>query len=307
MSRDVVVPARFARTIREVFGARGEAWLDRLPALLAACEGRWSLRAGPPFPNLTYAYVAPAVRGDGMAVVLKLGVPSRELTAEIAALRVFDGTGAVRLIDADPDAGVLLLERLSPGTSLLRMSGEDDEQATRIAARVMRSLWKPPPAAGSLPTVAGWAAGFGRLRARFDGGTGPLPARLVEQAEAQFAALTGTAVVPVLLHGDLHHDNVLLGGETWLAIDPKGLIGEPAYETGALLRNPPGLHLRPDLDRLLARRLAVLSEELGFEPERLRAWAFAQAMLSAWWSVEDHGHGWEPAILLAEHFAGPRV
>jgi len=106
---------------------------------------------------------------------------------------------------------------------------------------------------------------------------------------------------PVLLHGDLHHDNILAAErQPWLAIDPKGLVGEPEYEVGALLRNPmPGLLAIPHPERVLARRLDILAESLGFDRDRLRAWGLAQAVLAAWWSIEDHGQGWETWIACA--------
>jgi streptomycin 6-kinase len=114
---------------------------------------------------------------------------------------------------------------------------------------------------------------------------------------------------PVLLHGDLHHFNILAAErQPWLALDPKGVVGEPAYEVGALLRNPyPEFLTWPNLDRVLARRVNQLAEELGFDRERLVGWGFAQAVLSGWWSYEDHGHGWESGIALAELFARLRV
>ncbi len=110
---------------------------------------------------------------------------------------------------------------------------------------------------------------------------------------------------PVLLHGDLHHDNILAAErEPWLAIDPKGIVGEPAYEVGALLRNPlPGLLARPEPGRVLARRIEQLAAELGFDRARIRGWALAQAVLSAWWSYEDHGDGWRETIACAELLA----
>ena len=90
-------------------------------------------------------------------------------------------------------------------------------------------------------------------------------------------------------HGDLHHGNVLSATrEPWLAIDPKGVAGEPAYEPGALLRNPfPHLLELPDVRRLTSRRLDILAGALAVDRDRLRAWAFAQAVLSAVWHIED--------------------
>ena len=298
------IPDNFARTMVEVYGEEGAAWLQRLPGLLAECARRWSLTVLPPFVPLSYNYVAPVVRADGTAVVLKVGFPGRELRTEIAALQLYDGHGIAQLLDADADRGALLLERLVPGTPLARLA--DDAEATSIAAQVMRQLWRPVPPDHAFPTVADWAAGLSRLRARFGGTTAPLPTPLVEQAEQLFAELIGSMGDPVLLHGDLHHDNILMAQrQPWLALDPKGVVGEAAYETGALLRNPAGRVLQaPDPRRMMARRIDQLAAELGFDWERIRGWALAQAVLSAWWSIEDHGYGWEDAIAYAEILAG---
>jgi streptomycin 6-kinase len=114
---------------------------------------------------------------------------------------------------------------------------------------------------------------------------------------------------PMLLHGDLHHDNILAAQrEPWLTIDPKGLVGEPAYETGALLRNPlPQLLEVPQPGRVLARRVNQLAEELDFDRARVRGWGLTQAVLSAWWSVEDFGDVSDFAIACAELLASIKV
>jgi streptomycin 6-kinase len=240
-------------------------------------------------------------------VVLKAGVPHKELFSEIAALKVYDGSGAARLLQADAEQGVFLLERLRPGTVLTTLADEThDEEATSIAASVMLALWKPAPEGSTFPTIADWAQGMQRLRSRFNGGVGPFPVRLVEEAEGLFTDLLFSMAPPVLLHGDLHHDNILAAeGAPWLAIDPKGIIGEPAYEVGALLRNLwPERHRLSNPSRILERRLSILSEELGLDRERLRGWAVAQAVLSAWWSVEDNEDGWQPTIAIAKMLSG---
>ena len=227
----------FGRLTVEVYGETGREWLQRLPDLLTHCAARWALTLEPPFDPLTYNYAAPAVRADGTRVVLKVGVPCRELATEVEALRLFDGQGAVRLLDADADKGILLLERLMPGAPLL--SVPDDGQATGIAASVMQGLRRPAPAGHTFPTVAEWFAGLARLRAQFDGGTGPFSTRLVEEAEALSAELIQSTAETALLHGDLHHGNILRAGRApWLAIDPKGVVGDPAFEPSAFLLNP---------------------------------------------------------------------
>lgn len=296
------VPDPFAKTIVGTFGAAGDEWLQRLPAILTQCAQRWSLTVMPHFSNLSYNYVAPARRADGTAAILKLGVPNAELRNEIEALRLYDGRGICRLLDFDLDLGALLLERLQPGVMLSTIT--DDEQAISLAAQVMRQLWRPAPPTHSFPTVAKWAKGMERLRTTFDGGTGPFPAKLVEEAERLFAELIPSMGEPMLLHGDLHHYNILTAErEPWLAIDPKGLVGESAYETGALLRNPFGIEKRPDLVQFTTRRIDQLAAELHMDRARIRGWNVAQALLSVWWDYEDNGDNWRAGISFAEQMA----
>jgi len=307
---DGTLPEGFVRTVRSTWGEPGRQWLRALPALLEDCARRWSLTPAPPFPNLTFHYVAPAVTADGTEVVLKVGVPNKGLRSEAAALRAFDGRGSVRLLDADPEAGLLLLERLRPGAVLTDLAHEaHDDEATRIAASVMRGLWRPAPPGHNFPTTTDWGEGFARLRTRFGGGTGPLPAARVEEAEALFADLLASSAPPMLLHGDLHHDNILSAGRNpWLAIDPKGVVGEPAYEVGALLRNLwPDRHTHQNPARLLERRAHQLTDELGLDRARVRGWAVAQAVLSAVWGVEDSDEGWDGALADAETLAAIKV
>ena len=144
------------------------------------------------------------------------------------------------------------------------------------------------------------------MRTKFDGGTGPFDAKLVETAESLFTDLLASTDKPVLLHGDLHHFNILSAGGGWLAIDPKGVVGEPAYEVGALLRNPtPHIFNEPELGRITARRLDILAEALVLDRERLRQWSLVQAVLSAWWGYEDGGDeaDWQPTMYLASVLA----
>jgi len=193
-----------------------------------------------------------------------------------------------------------LLERIRPGVPLVNLA--DDDQRTYIAAEVMQHLWRPVTEDHPLLTVENWTAGLTKLRPHFHGTTGPFPEYLVDAAEAIFAEFIPSQGERCLLHGDLHHWNILSGTrQPWLALDPKGVIGEREYETGALLRNPDlSGFSRKDLKGLQKRRVAILAEILGFDRQRILGWGVAQAVLSAWWSVEDHGDFWQGAILCGE-------
>lgn len=193
----------------------------------------------------------------------------------------------------------MVLERLKPGTPLSQVA--DDAGATSIAARLMRELWRTVPANHTFPTIREWADGLKQLRPLFGGGTGPFPEHLVRQAETLFEELLDTMSVPVLLHGDLHHDNILAAERRpWLAIDPKGVVGEREYEVGAFMRNPlPRLLRDPQLARTLARRADQFADELGFDRKRILAWSFAQAVLAAWWAFEDTDPNWQQWLVCA--------
>ena len=297
------LPEEFVRNTIALRGAEGAGWLGRLPATLAFCEGRWSVSVGPPFPKLSHNYVAPALQADGTAAVLKLSLPNSDFRAEAEALRLFGGRGAARLLELDLERGAMLLERLEPGVPLT--SVRDDEEATSIFADVLKQLWRPVPPDHPFPTVSEWARGMERLRSNFGGGTGPLPSPLVERAEALFTELLPSQSKPVVLHGDLHHFNVLAAQrEPWLAIDPKGVVGEPAYDTGALLHNPTGLLNTSHPGRVLDRRIDLLAEELDLDRSRVREWAISQAVLAAYWGWEDSGRVWEEALAFAELLSG---
>ncbi len=297
------IPEDFARTQISLRGDAGAAWLNRLPGLTNEFARRWSIKVSPPFPNLSYNWVAPATREDGNHTVLKLSFPGdKEFVTEAAALEAFDGRGICRLLEIDRGKGAMLLERLQPGGRLTAV--EDDEEATSIAAGVMKRLWRPAPANHAFPSVSDWAQGFDRLRHRFGGGTGPMPKELVQEAESLFADLLATEGEPLLLHGDLHQENVLSARrEPWLAIDPKGVVGEAAYDTAALLHNPVEMLGVPDPKRRTERRLDVLSEKLGLDRDRIRAWGFAQAVLAAYWCLEDSGQVWSEALSFAKLIA----
>lgn len=295
----IVLPPRFPETICGVYGEEGQKWLEQLGLLLQVCEHRWALEIQYETPyTLSYNYVTPVVLPGGAPAVLKLGVPGKENRTEIEALSMFAGEGMVRLLDADPDQGLMLLEKVMPGVTLDAV-GQEEEQ-TRAAVEVLGRLRRTNSASSLFPTVADWFEGLGRMREHFHGGTGPLPEKLVELAEAWSAKLISTIREPRLLHGDLHHGNILSAArEPWLAIDPKGVIGETEYECIAYLRN----HLpKGDEQDTLRRRVEHLVKGLDVQRDRVLAWGLSHSILSAWWHLGENTEGWEDAVRQAEWF-----
>ena len=215
----------------------------------------------------------------GQPAMLKMLKRNSDERSAASLLRYFAGCGAVRLIAADDDG--LLMERADDDVSLHTMAIEGgDDQAAAILADCVGRLHAPRdhPAPRALMTLHDWFRSLFARRSEW-----PVLSRCADVARH---LLAGEREVTVL-HGDLHHDNVLHCARGWLAIDPKGLIGERTYEVANLLGNPwPHGELVHDADRML--RLAELyAARLGLEPQRILAFAFAHAGLAASWSVED--------------------
>jgi len=256
---------------------------DELKLRIAERVKTWGVRAERAVTTATSALVLGTREGKPVFVKVALGSGDEWHSGEITA--AFGGRGVVQV--HDHVAGAVLLERLVPGTPLvtLVLEGRDDE-ATEILAALLRRMSPGDPPAGCA-TVEAWGLGFERYIATSDP---QIPRELVLHAQRVYSELAAAQREPALLHGDLQHYNVLRDERRgWVAIDPKGVVGELEYEIGAALRNP---NERPDLFasmEAIERRLAIYYNALGIDVDRARAWAFAQAVLSAIWSVED-GH-----------------
>ncbi len=287
-----MVPDGFIHRMAAIYGDGGREWVRTLPARLAVLSERWHIEVGPPFPDLSYNYVAPATDAEGRRCVLKLGPGSAEGDREALALEAYAGRGAVRLLRHDPAERAMLLERVAPGDDLRETS---DPEATEIAASVLRELWAVPLPEG-LPSLANWTASLERAVEN----PGPLPRTILDRAAGLRRELLQNPHASVLLHGDLHHANLLRSAERgWLAIDPTGGVGDRASDVTAFLLNPGPVP--PETTRL---GIDVFADCLDLDRERLAAWAFVQAVVSACWSVEDEGEGWEAAIRFAKEMEG---
>lgn len=230
------------------------------------------------------------------SVVIKLvKVPGDEWNGG-DVLRAFDGRGVVRVYEHAP--GAMLLERLTPGDSLVSLSldGRDDEAAA-VLADVIAAMSSSTPPAG-VPTIGDWGLALERPHT--------LNADLVREAAGLYASLVESQSHTRLLHGDLHHSNVLFDARRgWTAIDPKGVVGETAFEIGAALRNPierADLWFRPET---IERRIQIFAERLQLDARRILQWAFAQAVLSAIWEIEDGLVGAEPRSLALAYATRP--
>lgn len=291
---------KFIKNVTSLWGKEGQRWLDGIPKIIAEFEKRWSIKVGAPF-NLSYNYVARATQEDGMPIVIKIGLPKdQEFISELKTLPLFNSKGMVKQLKQDKNQAVMLLESIKPGISVATL---DDDKATEAMAKVMQNFWVATPNPDNhIVKVFEWSKGFQKLRDRFAGSTEPLPKSLVNRAEEIYMELLGSNDPQLLLHGDLHHDNVISATrEPWLAVDPKGIIGPKERETAPMLVNPKGFILKHTNPKaLLRRRITILSDVLGLEKDKIIAWGFAQTVLSVIWTLEDHNRVDEERLRIAE-------
>jgi streptomycin 6-kinase len=258
------------------------------PPELAPYLERWRLDAdGPPLGTPSSA-LAP-VRRDGVRLMLKVPLVEEERRGG-RLMAAWAGRGAAPVHASDADGALLMARADDPGR-LAGMAtaagpGADarDDDATRILVRAARRLHRVPLDAAARADAVPLDVWF---RGLLDP-AGPLPRALDRGAAIARELLAGSRESAVL-HGDVHHGNVLRfdGGDdgAWLAIDPKGLLGDPAFDTANALCNPdPAVALRPGR---LARRARVVAEESGRDVDDVLAWAEAWCALSAAWDVGD--------------------
>ena len=228
--------------------------LEPLARIAAEVAADWGVELGRPFAMSNYSYVAPA----GPGTVLKVTPPEDDEGDEEAdALALWDGDGAVRLLRRDRERRALLLERAEPGTDISQLP---EDEATAVAIEVGMRLWRPAaePFRWIGDHVPRWLD-----RAERSGQDGcdliPLARELYETLDVGRA---------VLVHGDLHHHNILRAGDRYLAIDTKAMLGEPEYDVPSFLRNPLSYEMRLDVTE---RRLAAFAAA-GLDEGRMRAW-----------------------------------
>lgn len=225
---------------------------------------------------------------DEQHVVVKAG-DAGERHREAIALRAF-GAGATDVVAHDAREGLLVTRRVLPGDDIRPLARLDDDAATREIALLAAALHRGQGSGTGLPPLSDIAADI-------DSASDPrLPVPLVDAARALLADLLADPGDVVVLHGDLQHLNVLNAGGSWVAIDPHGWVGDPAFEAAALLANPRGLVEVGDARGMDGRHLAarsrrraeIYAETTGYDPDRVRAWGLVGCVIAELWMIESH-------------------
>jgi len=211
----------------------GALWLAGLPQLIDDIAEQWNLQLSEPYPGSNVSYVVPVHRNQ-QRMVLKIQWPHTECAHEADALRVWHGDGAVRLLKHDTEKHALLLEHCSPGVHLSACEGIDP---LNVLIDLLPRLWKPvgSPFRALSQEAASWAS---TLHSDWKAADRPCEKKLVDAAAAYLVDLSDAQGDQVLIHQDLHGDNILSAErEPWLAIDPKPLRGEREFALAPIIRS----------------------------------------------------------------------
>ncbi|KGM44724.1 aminoglycoside phosphotransferase family protein [Neobacillus niacini] len=275
------ISSEFQEKITNAFGHAGKAWIDSLEQRVETYLQKWELTSEGPVDNLSYNFVLKVRDSNGTPLILKLGVPNFDTRNEMVTLKAYNGEGCAQLLKSDPENGVMLLERIVPGTML---SAERDEMVViENFIKVCKAIRRPVPGGTSTPSLTHWFDGLTRYR---NAGEGPISLEHVQLAEEFFQEVMETSKGPELLHGDLHHENILYSEEKgWMAIDPKGVAGDPYFDVVSFLINQ--LESKADPKSTLKLRVDTISEQMGLDRQRLLKAAIALGTLYACWGVED--------------------
>lgn len=293
------IPVSFKEKIINGFGSAGEEWLQLLGVNVNHMAEIWELTLESTVTNLSYNYVMNVIDESNHPYILKIGLPGFDFKNEIRTLQLYNGEGCAKLVKADAEQGAMLLEKLQPGTMLCNET--DETIVIRNFCHVWKQIRRPLPKDSDFPTVLDWATGFNKYQGNHPQNDGPIPNELVKMAAYYLHEIQHLSTENELLHGDLHHENILFSNERgWLAIDPKGVAGSPYLDVVSFMINH--LFTKPDPEKLLKLRIDMISETLQLNRGKLLKAAVAMATLYACWSVEDKDPDWDKTYQCAKWF-----
>ena len=293
------IPTLFQEKIINCFGEPGEKWLQSLEANVTHIAEEWGLTVESAVTNLSYNYVIHVIDQNGNPYILKIGLPGFDFNNEIRTLQFYNGEGCAKLVKADAEKGAMLLEWLQPGTMLCTET--DEEVVIQNFCNVWKQIRRPLPGAGDFPTVLNWATAFANYQSNYAANDGPIQNEWVEMAAAYLHEIQQSSLESELLHGDLHHENILFSNERgWLAIDPKGVAGSPYFDVVSFMINH--LFTKPDPEALLKLRVDLISKLLQLDRDKLLRAAVSMSTLYACWGVEDKDPDWENTYQCAKWF-----
>lgn len=273
------------QNIENIFREKGKHWLATLPVIISELKVYWELKQVTPFDNMTFNYVAKAMTHSNQPVVLKIACDEKSIIDEMHALQYFDGNGSIRFISHHAKYNALLLQQAIPGITLKTLYPSQMEYVMNCYVDTMKKLHnKSLSNKNNYRHIRDWLSAIDHLS------KDACPAHLIKKAITLKNELLSSMANEIFLHGDLHHDNILKNEDEWLAIDPKGILGEPEFEIAAFdFMYVNELSEKENVKNILAARVEQLAQKAKLNAKRIQDWIFVRLILMAAWHVEDNG------------------
>ncbi len=274
----------FKENIENIWGQKGRDWLNSLPRIIEKLSMLWSLSGIRPVANMNYNYVALAYKENNLPVVLKISCDAQLILNEYKSLKHFDGHGTVRVLDFNAEYNAILLEQAIPGDSLKTNCLHDIDGTIKTYSQIVKNLYKQDLNDDDFVHVSQWCKVVDKISDQ------RIEKRFKDKAIQLKKYLLNSDRQEYVCHGDLHLENIIQHGNSWLAIDSKGIIGEMAFEAAAFdLINSDEIKANKNISALLSDRINKLAVALNLNHDRLLAWVFLRIIISAQWFIEDGG------------------
>ena len=255
----------FKNNIISIYADMGQAWLRQLPNLVAYLANKWELTNLSVFDNLSHNYVLSGFKNN-QPIVLKLGLGYAALHNEAIALEYFANHGVVKVLAKEE--GALLIQQAVPGTSIKQIQEIGNTEKIKICCELTARLHRSPTKhSHTFPKISDWLKTLDK--------DWQIPAQYLKLARKLRNKLLASTDPLILLHGDLHHGNILQHEDGWLIIDPKGVIGYPINETWAYVMN-------------MEKDTKFIAEFFNYDLNTVRSWYFVHLILASCWCLEDN-------------------
>lgn len=260
---------KFTQNIISIYGENGQKWLNQLPQIIIQLQKIWGVGEVYPVDNLSYNYVLQGKRAK-QDVIIKISFRADALAREVEALRHYNGNGCVELLQYSEQYSAILLDKLTPGNMLLPLAEKDPQQALSIACNIAKKLHSSDAVNNkfqAITPIQQWT----RI---LDESWPILSKNTLRKACLLRDELLAKKHKNVILHGDLHNENILQSNDQWISIDPKGVIGDPAIDLWCLVR-----------DHDLIDQAAQI---MNMDAKHIAQWGYVMAVVSCCWRIEDN-------------------
>ncbi len=267
-----------------VWGNKGKIWIQNLPTVIFELSEHWHLSDVTPVDKMIYNYVAFAKQNNNTSVILKLSCDKALIEDEYRALKHFNGVSAIKVLDMHTSLNALLLEQAVPGYLLKASHPKNIENTIKIYTRIVTALASQPKPYKRYTHVEKWCQAIDRIH------DNRIKPEHIDKAKELRDYLLSSVEKEYLCHGDLHLENIILHNKGWLGIDPKGIIGEMAFEASAFDLIEKCEWTEPEtIPNKINLRIKLLANNLGIIEDRLLGWVFLRVIISAQWFIEDNG------------------